>query len=154
LALALHLFRGYCKRRGVEHPDVDRYVDYLWEFIGFDDPEAFGRWVKKEPPLVAAGLGCEFRTAFKQVLAAAGVSEKEFQQALMSCTEVLYTSMYGACDDEGSKRYLSELADIAVPLGVKWADIRRFAASRWEDEHGWGKPLTPQELAQWRADES
>jgi hypothetical protein len=29
LALALHLFRRYCGRHGLAHPEIDRYTDYL-----------------------------------------------------------------------------------------------------------------------------
>ncbi|VTS06825.1 unnamed protein product [Tuwongella immobilis] len=33
LAVALHLFRGYCDRRSLHHPEIDRYLGHLWEFV-------------------------------------------------------------------------------------------------------------------------
>jgi hypothetical protein len=33
IAIALHLFRGYCNRRGLKHLEIDRFVTHLWEFI-------------------------------------------------------------------------------------------------------------------------
>jgi hypothetical protein len=151
LAIALHLFRGYCSRRGLAHPEIDRLLAHLWEAVGFwTDGEAFGRWVKREPPLVYAGLGDPYPTGFEEALRSAAVPAAEFQDALSATTEVLYISMYGAADEERSRQFLYELATTATAWGVEWPDIRRFAGSRWADGHGWGNRLTVQELAEWR----
>ena len=152
LAVALHLFRGYCDRRGVDHPEIRRYLDHLWDFIElYGDAEAFGRWVEQEPPLTHTGLGDPFPPGFAGALAAAGVPEGEFRRALGSCTEVLYTSLYAAAGEGWSRRYLYELARAVVPLGAAWPDLGRFAGSRWADDQGWGNRPSPQEVARWRA---
>jgi hypothetical protein len=70
LALALRLFAGYCELRGLHHPEVVAYLDYLWRFIGMPgSSEAFGRWTADEPQLVAAGLGWEYPPGFVGLLA-------------------------------------------------------------------------------------
>lgn len=151
IAIALHLFRGYCKRRGLNHPETDRFVEHLWEFIALPvDGSGFKAWVKREPPLTHTGLGCGFPTGFESVLKAAGVSAEEFRQVLECITGVLYSSMYAAADEEGSRRYLLELASVAEAAGVEWPDMNCFAGSNWSDSHGWGQRPSAQDLAEWR----
>jgi hypothetical protein len=152
LAIALHLFQGFCDCCGITHPELGRYLDHLWQFIGFcgDGGKSFEGWKKNEPPLTFAGLGDPLPAGFGDVLAAAGVSERTFRRALCFTTEVLYVSMYAASDEERSRHFLYQLADMAEPLGVVWPDISRFAGSRWIDGHGWGNRLSAQELTIWR----
>ena len=96
------------------------------------------------------GLGDDFPPGFESVLSAAGVSAAEFRQVLGCATEVLYSIMYGAADEEGSRQYLSELASVAESVGAEWPDMSCFSESKWSDGHGWGKRPSEQELARWR----
>jgi hypothetical protein len=58
LAIALRLFTGYCERRGLAHPEVVAYPEYLRRFITLPGTtEAFGRWEADQPPLIETGLG-------------------------------------------------------------------------------------------------
>ena len=151
LAIALRLFAGYCERRRVDHPAVGAYLDYFWWFVGMDgSTEAFGKWSAAEPPLVGAGLGWEWPEGFADHLAARGVPEPEFRRAVCSASEVLYGSLYGACDEPGSRRFVGELAALVHPHGVPFPDLRPFDGSGWADGHGWGRLVGPQELAAWR----
>lgn len=123
LAIALILFRAYCECRRLSHLEIDRYLNHLWEFIGQpDDGSAFGHWIETEPPLTQPGLGYDYPSGFESALAAAGMRESEFRQALVCTTEVLYNSMHAAADEEESRRYLLELTRIIVPLGVAWPE--------------------------------
>jgi hypothetical protein len=150
LAVALHLFADYCERRGLDHPAIPAFADYLWRFIGLQNPEAFGIWESERPPLVDAGLGWEYPPGFEELLASRGVPEREFRSTLCHTTEVLYGSMYGAADAHGSLQNLGKLADTVTQFGVSWPDVQRFAGSRWSDRWGWGEPLSPEDLAGWR----
>jgi hypothetical protein len=151
IAIALHLFHGYCHRRGLNHLEIDRFVSHLWEFItlpvggsGFED------WRKREPALTHVGLGDDFPPEFESVLRVAGVSAAEFREVLSCTTEVLYSTVYGAADEEGSRRFLSKLASVAQSVGAEWPDMSCFTESKWSDCHGWGKHPTEKELAEWR----
>ncbi|VTS07582.1 hypothetical protein [Tuwongella immobilis] len=151
LAIALHLFHGYCDGRGLHHPEIDRYLAHLWEFVGlYGDPGAFSEWVGREPDLTHVGLGDPYPPPFAAALAAAGVAEAEFRRALEFCTEVLYISMYGACNEPRTREFLAGLAGVAVPLGARWPDLAVFAGSRWADAGGWGRRPSAEELARWR----
>lgn len=151
IAIALHLFRGYCYRRGLDHPEIDRFIEHLWEFItlppgggGFDE------WQKREPPLTFVGLGDDFAHDFECLLDARDVSVVEFRHILACTTEVLYSSMFAAADEKGSRKDLSELARVAESVGAKWPEMSCFAGSKWSDGHGWGQPLSARELAEWK----
>lgn len=151
LAIALRLFAGYCERRGLDHPEVGVYLDYLWRFIGMGgSAEAFGQWTADEPALVGTGLGWEYPPEFEALLAARGVPEQEFRQAVCCTTEVLYGSLYAAADESGSRGHVSRLVALVGPLGVAIPDTRPFLKSRWGDGHGWGALLSTEELAAWR----
>ncbi len=151
LAIALRLFAGYCEGRGLRHPEVAAYLDYLWWFVGLSgSTEAFGEWSGAEVPLVGAGLGYEYPPGFEAFLAARGVPETEFRRAVCAATEVLYGSLYGAADEPGSRRFVGELAALVAPHGVPFPDLAPFAGSRWADGHGWGRLVGPEELASWR----
>ncbi len=134
LAIALRLFAGYCERRGLAHPEIVGYLEYLWRFIGLPGtPEAFGQWEAGWPPLIETGLGWDYPPGFESLLASRGVPEREFRQAVCCTTEVLYGSLYGAADESGSRRFVGELAALVDPLGVTFPDLRPFSGSRWSD---------------------
>jgi hypothetical protein len=150
LGVALHLFAGYCRRRGLDHPAIGRYIEHMWAFTvvpggGVD----LDQWESGRPDLVDAGLGYELPEGFADHLAERGVAEPEFRSALMHCTEVLYSSLWGAADNAGSLREVAGLAAIALQAGVAWPDLSAFAASPWLGG-GWSGPLTAEELARWR----
>ena len=151
LAIALRLFAGYCQRRGLDHPEVVAYLEHLWRFITLPGTSgAFERWETDGPALIETGLGGEYPPGFGSLLAARGVPEQEFRQAVCCTTEVLYCSVYGAADEPGSRRFIGELAALVGPLGVSLPDIQPFSVSRWPDGHGWGAVPSTEELAAWR----
>jgi hypothetical protein len=153
-AFGLTMFEGYCRARGLEHPQIGAFKDHLWRFVGtVDDGDAFDRWLEGEPPLVDAGQGYEYPAEFETFLAARGVPKREFRRALRGTTEVLYGSLYAAADDFGSRRNLQELWAVAEPLGVHCPEPGRFNGSRWADRGGWGVTPSPEMLAQWRRGE-
>jgi hypothetical protein len=145
------LFRGYCERRGLKHPEIDRFVDHLWKFIELQPgTDAFKHWIENEPPLTFAGLGERYPEGFADVLRRCGVQEAEFRRVLSCTTEILYHSMYGAADEAASRQFLLQLARTAERLGVVWPDMSCFTGSRWSDFHGWGRPPSAEELIDWR----
>jgi hypothetical protein len=153
LAVALVLFSEYCRLRSLQHAEIDAFVDYLWRFMTTHRRgELFNVWVEEEPALVSVGLGDEFEVELKEHIQSRGVSLAEFRQVVDCVTEVLYGSMYLAADEPRSFGDLVELAAIVKPLGVDWPDLKRFADSRWSDNHGWGKDLSPADVARWRYD--
>jgi hypothetical protein len=151
LAVALHLLAGYCRRRGIDHPELDRYIEHMWGFAALPGGgEGFEEWEFSHPALVDAGLGYEYPEGFEACLAASGVSGPEFRAALMHTTEVLYGSLWAAADNAGSLRDVKGLAAIALAAGAAWPDLSAFAESRWVGG-GWGGRLSPEQVARWRS---
>jgi hypothetical protein len=150
LGVALNLFRGYCHCRGINHPEVCRFIEYLWTYValpgggvGFED------WYFGRPDLAEVAIGYDWAPGFADYLQNCKVNETEFREALTLCYEVIYGSLYAAADDAGSLRNVAGLAAIAVPAGAVWPDLSVFASSPWVDG-GWGVQVTAKELAQWR----
>jgi hypothetical protein len=151
VCVALHLFTGYCRRRGLDHPEVARYIEHMWGFAALPGGgQGFEQWEFGRPALVDAGLGYEYPEGFEAYLAATDVPAPEFRAALMHTTEALYGSLWGAADDAGSLREVKELAGIALAAGAVWPDLSAFAESRWLGG-GWGSRLSPDQLARWRS---
>lgn len=151
IAIALHLFRGYCNRRNLYHPEIDRFVEHLWEFLALPaGGGGFDTWKNREPELTFVGLGDDYPSEFETFLTDAGVSLTEFRHVLGYTAEVLYSTMYGAADEKRSRKDLSELAAIAETFGVEWPDMSCFSESKWSDCHGWGNRPSEQELTNWR----
>lgn len=122
----------------------------MWAFAALPGGGVgFEEWEWGRPDLVNTGLGWEWPEGFAGYLAARGVAESEFRCALMHCTEVLYSSLWGAADDAGSLRDVAELATIALQVGAAWPDLSVFATSPWVGG-GWGGWPTAEELARWR----
>jgi hypothetical protein len=127
LGVALHLFAGYCRRRGLDHPELDKYIEHMWAFAALPGGGVgFTEWESGLPPLAAAGLGDEFPEGFAAYMAKVGVSRSEFRSALTHSTEVLYSNLYGAADNVGSLRELKGLAAIALAAGAVWPTCWRF----------------------------
>ena len=153
LGVGLHLFTGYCRCRNIDHPEVGQFVEHMWAFVALPGGGVgFDEWQSATPELVEAGLGSEWPEGFAAHLAVRGVAEPEFRSALTHCTEVLYSSLFGAADNSGSLRELAGLATVALPTGAAWPDLSAFAASPWACG-GWGGRLDAEVLTRWRAAE-
>lgn len=138
LAVAMHLFTGYCNQRELAHREIDGFIEYLWRFFTVNGPGDLRAWEADRPPLIGTGLGCEYPSEFEEFLACRGVSVHEFRQILACTTEVLYGSMYAAADDAGSRQILGELSATVTPYGIEWPNLSIFASARWSERHGWG----------------
>ncbi|MBI1915264.1 MAG: hypothetical protein HYS12_11075 [Planctomycetes bacterium] len=149
LAVALHLFTGYCRHWGLDHPELSSFVEHLWAYMQVRG-DTFEAWYSRRPPLVEAGMGWDYPDGFKDYLASRGVPEAEFHRVLWATTEILYFSLFGAADDTGSLSLLNELASVATARGVRWPNLAPFASSLWVGGGG-GQCLSDEELSQWRA---
>jgi hypothetical protein len=151
LAIALHLLGGYCQRRGLEHPDITIFIDYLWRFIAITGAAEFEAWeAAREPPLLATALGSDFPPGFQEFLSGRGVRASEFRTIIMYTAEIVFDNLCSATDEVRSRAYLNKVALIADRHGVAWPDVSVFAQSRWADGHGWGRADIPIRLETWR----
>jgi hypothetical protein len=150
IAVALHLFSDYCKRRGLSNLEIDRFIDHLWRFLTVPVSEDFRTWAASEPPLTNTALGFEFPPEFEAFLVDRNVPPNEFRSILANTAEVLYTCMYGAADEPGSRIHLLRLASEVELWGVKMRNLDAVSSSRWADGNGRGEPLSIEDVAKWR----
>jgi hypothetical protein len=148
--VALHLFTDYCRRRGLAHPEIDRFTDHLWRYLTVRDQDQRRSWEADEPSLIKVGLGSDYPAEFDAFLTSRGVSGSEFRQLVACTAEILIGQMYGAADDEGTQRFLSEIWPIVATYGVEMPNLKTFESSRWLEDYGWGAPLSSDEVAAWR----
>lgn len=125
----------------------------MWAFLALPGGGVgFETWEFGRTKLVAAGLGCDYPEGFAAYLAARGIADSEFRCLLMHTTEVLYGSLFGAADNQGSLQDLAGLAASALAAGAEWPELRVFADSQWIGD-GWGGRPNPEQLLRWRSAE-
>ena len=132
LAMALCCFSGYCVRRGIKHPEVRRFVEHLVRVLT-SEGEELRDWEDERPPLIEAGLGYEYPLDFEQMLAVWGVKENEFRRLICNVTEIVFGSLHGAADENGSRSELCEVIEITQAVGVECPDPSWFEVSAWSD---------------------
>jgi len=150
LAAALHAFAGYCQKKNLADLQIDRFIEHLWAWLNVrttDDSEA---WQRHCVELLFAAMGDPMDSAFKEKLESRGLSGDEFQSLLRHIVEIIYGSFNAAADDRQSLEDLEAVLQFAASEGIRPPPIAAFANSRFADNHGWGKPLTPSEIKAWK----
>ncbi len=78
------------------------------------------------------------------------VNELEFRALVEATVEIIWGSLYAACDNEESLGYLQQVLSICQGRGVAPPPLAVFAESRFADQHGWGTTPTGPQLERWR----
>ena len=153
LAIALHCFRDYCRKLGLQHVEIERLLDDLWEFPVDNVRERWDEWEHGHPVLLYVGLGDAWPEGFEEFLRSNNVDPDDFRPLITGVVEVVFSSFYAAADDKESMEHLRNVLTIVTAVGVEPRPLERFASSRFADGHGWGKPLTITERDEWRGTE-
>lgn len=147
IAISLHLFADYCKRRQLNHLEIDRFKHHMWDFFSLEAKLAsFDDWINSKTTLTYVGLGDEFPLEIVAFLEDSKVSLDEFRAILVCTTEILYSSLYGAADEVGSRKYLVELTNFVENIGAELPDLSYYSNSKWTDQHGWGNTVMEPEI--------
>jgi hypothetical protein len=150
LAIALCCVESYCRVRRLHHPEIDAFLEHLWEFPSLRPGKAFGEWERRMPGLVSAGLGCEYPAGFGDFLAAQKTSESDFRSLLRDTAEIVFWGAHGEVDDLQSRQFLLEVVEAVSQNGVQPPPVSLFAESRWRDGNSWGIPVPHETVLQWR----
>ena len=132
------------------HPDIDAFLHDLWEFPVAISTELFIAWESDHPHLVNAGLGDEFSDDFQSALNKRQISGRDFRHIIESLVEIVFSSFYGASQDQQSLDDLYKVINATAPFGVSPPPPDLFSKSLFVDNHGWGKPLSSAERDEWR----
>lgn len=150
LAIALICVERYCAASTLYHPTIVSFLDHLWMWPLIESVSAFRTWENQQPDLVTVGLGGELMADLQQQLTGVGIEPTRFAAIIMAATEIVYGSLYGACDNPGSA---TDLHTVLVATGHNQHRthlIAAFAGSRFTERGGWGRVLTPAERDAWR----
>lgn len=151
LAVGLHCFSSYCDGHRLEHESVDALLDYLWAFpVAIGDPESFVCWERDHAYLVNVGLGDEMSKDVEQALHDCEIAPAEFRRLLGSLVEIVFSSFYGATQNEESLQFLCEVMSVTSKHGVSAPPPEIFSESLIADCQGWGLPLTEAVRDRWR----
>jgi hypothetical protein len=144
LAVALHCFSRYCETKGLRHLSINAFIDDLWEFpiVEHDRWEDWKNNHPPHPPLVSTALGDPWPAGFEGFLRAQAVSATEFRRLTSSLAEIVFSSFYGAADDDFSLKCLMDVLTMASDCGINPPPAGAFSASQFIDRGGWGKPMT------------
>ena len=146
-AVALRAVEDFCAAKSLAGPRFTAFFDHLWELPTLD---SFPEWESYHDDLLAFGLGDSLPVDVAPLLRSASVPEDVFRPLIEHTVEVIYDSAYGASDDAGSLRELSEVLRICQAADVPVPAAQLFAGSLFADGHGWGMRLSPQQRDHWR----
>jgi hypothetical protein len=113
LAAALLISTRWLERVGIHDSELDALVEHLWAWLTVT-PDTFDAWYESEPALVLVGLGGELPDRLTANCTAHGIEPERLAALLRGLTEIVYGSLFGAADDEGS---LAELGTVAAVVG-------------------------------------
>ena len=151
LAVGLRCFADYCVVRELTHPEVDALLDDLWELPpAIASPEGFTSWENGHPHLINVGLGDPFSDEFQYALHNVQITPREFRHIIESLMEIVFSSFYGASEDQQSIEFLRNVIAAVTDFDVIPPRPDLFNASLFADNNGWGKPLSSTERDRWR----
>jgi len=132
------------------HYEITRFLEYFWEFALLDLMEV-GVWVKNRPVLVQVALGDNWPAELEAFLHSHCEDSESFRRLIEATAEIVYYSLYGAADNESSLKYLRHVMQTTSAAGVVPPPLDCFAASRFQDRHGWGNPISADQRDEWRS---
>jgi hypothetical protein len=151
LAIALICFERYCRAHQLAAPEIQVFLDYLWDFPIVDGPLSFQAWERQQPDLVTVGLGGDIPDTYLAWLHDAGISSATFRRLVEHTVEIIYGSFYAAAADDEAHVHLQQVLTITEQNKHISALLPLFPQSRFVDGHGWGNPLSETERDEWRA---
>jgi hypothetical protein len=146
-AVALVCFERYCQTKGLRHPMIDAFLNQMWELPCI---KSLPDWESHNCELVHFALGDPLPREMLEALNSAGISEGEFRQLVENCVEIFYCSAYAASDNAGSLQALDQVLCVTSNVGVTPPPVQPFLLSLFDDAHGWGKKLSPDQRDGWR----
>lgn len=148
MAIALLVFECFCRNTGLQIKQVSELSEYLWQWPLIDGPDQFELWEKNRPELVNYGLGDEATNELLIELESRGISETRFRDIVSGLVEILWSSFWGAAENEFS---LEALRNVLASSKVERLPVLTpFKFSLYSDMSGWGKKLTKEDRDFWR----
>jgi len=144
-AIAVLVCEKYFKIHNLQNKDTADFLKYMWEWPVVAD---FEKWERIRPFLVNFGLGDEISESMAQALALESVEQSNFRAVVSGTVEILWSSFWGAAEDEISYQALNLVLQTS---GLKhYPVLTAFKSSTFVEGDGWGKPISIQDRDFWR----
>jgi len=101
--------------------------------------------------MIASAQGDPLPGELLEQLQSAGVDAHEFSGLIEHVTEIVYSSLYGATDLQGTLEHLESVLEVADRAGVVIPAPDLVSDVRISDDDGWGRKLSRAELAALRS---
>lgn len=152
MAIALLVFERFCKENKIEFEQIKDLSDYLWQWPLIDGPDQFKSWESSRPELVNYALGDEASTYILSALSAINIEESRFRNVVGGLVEILWSSFWGAAENELSLKSLSNV--LSSSQLEKFPTLTPFKFSLYSDMNGWGKKVEKEDRDFWRYSDS
>jgi hypothetical protein len=147
-AISLLVFEKYCAENDLNILAVTELLDHMWKWPLIDGPDQFEPWESQRPLLIDCGLGDDFPDDLIAILAQRNISESKFRTVIEGVTEILWSSFWGAAENEAS---INDLEKVLLVTNVqKLPTLTPFKFSLFSDKDGWGSSLTAEDRDFWR----
>jgi hypothetical protein len=150
LAIALHCLEAYSKNLGLDHPALQRFIDYHWGYLVVDAAETRQSGNRENVELLDIAMEFDYPDGFEDFLSSKGVDAEEFSLLLVSTYDIMDGSTFAATDNTGSLKDLATIFAIMEKHRVAIPTPSLFKSSPWKDNDGRGFALTPAAVKQWR----
>ncbi|MBB5363672.1 hypothetical protein [Deinococcus humi] len=143
VAIGAVSLQRYCVARGIQHYEVDRLIEYCFEFTTITDPIV---WANLTPPLASSCV--ELPDDLAHSIGKDHV--EEFNTLRREVMSIAYCDFFAGVSD-ASRRHLLAVFQILIHAGVPLPDVEAFKVSAFAERGGWGNPVSPDTLSSWRS---
>jgi hypothetical protein len=129
---------NWLRRAGISDPELDRWLDHLWEWSTVH-PETFDSWYRDGPDLVDPDDPLPDNLLAR--CDASGISAEDLRTAIVAASEVIYANLFAAVTWDWVTKELDRLAEVLskYELGLPSPDCLPPSTDREMD--GWGHHL-------------
>jgi hypothetical protein len=134
---------------GVKAPPVDALIDHLWAHSTVSmggGPSTFHEWHADEPDLTSVETTDQLPREVTDSFLAAGISVWDGFLLLLRLTDMIYDNAFAAIDWYGTNRIFDDVVQILRKYELGVPDPQVLPSSGRDEDHGWGSPVTSDEL--------
>jgi hypothetical protein len=149
LAGALHVLAQVVRRTGLNHPDVQGFIDHLWQWPTVT-PETFGEWEGYHSPALDAAMGDPLTPDLEAESRRAGVDPADLRHLLAGTAEIVYHALFSVPNQAESLGHLRTVERLGRTYGASLPAAELFEESPWSANGGWGRSMAVADVERWR----
>ena len=140
-------FERYCEFHKLKSPDIDAFIQHIWDITKLEKPEMFVDWEQGFQQLKAVDWGATLTKDFLNQIPTS--IRNEYIELTNNVIETSAATWYGS-DLNGTKENLMKVIDTVSKYGIALPDLNKFRNSSPQIMGGWGNNPSPDEVYEWR----